>query len=213
VIRLLSIRFNLIGGRKFGRQLTLSAFAGGGVLRSSHESINGTGQNGEGCEYEFSASSNGGNLTQIGTCNALLSYQQVYASEEDVEERLGFRPSQDIAYKGKFAEAGAQIHWSSKNYGFSAGYRYRYYSRDFIDDNIESAGNTPVTSSQIVRAEFSYKPSSQWRLSLTAKYQTAPFLDDLPLLYTAFTSNRYDNESSISYRLGVSWMFEKVGSK
>jgi len=206
-----ALSFNVIGGMKFGTQLTLSTFAGGGVVRTSHESINGKGQSGEGCEYEFSANGAGGNLTQIGSCNALLNYQQIYASEEDVGERLGFRPTQDIAYTGRFAESGVQIRWSSRKFGVSAGYRYRYYLRNIIDENIEASGNTSVTSSQTVHAEFSYKPSAQWQLSLAAKYQTAPFLDDLPMLYTAFTSDRYDNESSLSFQLGISWMFERLG--
>jgi len=205
-----TLSLNLIGGKTLAGGLSIPSFAGGGVVRSSHKSVNGAGLNSDGCEYVFNADGSGGNLTQIGTCNALLNYQQNYASEADVGNRLGFRPSEDIAYWGKFAEAGAQLMWTANQYTASLGYRYRHYSRNTIDQNIEASGNTPVETSHIIRTGLTYRPAAQWQMSLDAKYQTAPFLDDLPLLYTAFTSNRYVNKSSLSLRLGISWAFDKV---
>jgi len=202
-----TLYFNLMTGLKLGGGFSVRALSGAGITRSDHQSVNGVGRSADGCQYAFFTDGNGGSLDQLGSCGDVISYQQTFANEEGVEDRLGFRASRDIAYLARFIQTGAQISWASQRFAASFGYRYRRYFRGELDQNIEAEGRTPVRVSQLLDAEVSYNPTARWRLSLAATYHSAPFLDDIPLLYTAFTSERYNNADALSFRLRGSWYF------
>ena len=201
---------NVISGFTVSKRVRTKLLVGGGVTRSDHESINGIGVSNNGCQYAFAADSGGGSLRQIGVCGDVINYQQTFVSEDGVSERLGFRPSEDVAYLARFAQFGAQISWSTSSIAMSIGYRYRHYFRGKIDENITVIGNSPVNVSQTLEAEVSYQPNRRWKLTLGTTYYSAPFLDDVPMLYTAFTSDRYDNTDVLNFRLVGSWYFDGI---
>ncbi|MFK7853565.1 MAG: hypothetical protein AB8B79_05605 [Granulosicoccus sp.] len=202
-----SLDISIIGGLKLGHGFSVRALSGGGFTRTDHRSVNGVGRSADGCQYAFSTDGKGGSLNQLGTCGDVISYQQTFADEEGVGERLGFRASKDIAYLASFIQMGSEIGWSTQRFTASLGYRYRRYFRGELDQNIEDEGRTAVRVSQLLDAQLTYSPSAKWRLSFSATYHSAPFLDDIPFLYTAFTSERYHDADALSFRLGGSWYF------
>lgn len=208
-----TLAITMITGLRLGRGFSVQALSGGGLTHSDHDSVNGVGSSSDGCQYAFSTDGSVGSLDQLGSCGAVVSYQQTFASEQGVEDRLGFRASRDISYLARFVQTGAQLSWSSSRVAASLGYRYRRYFRGSLDQNIEAEGRTPVRVSQLLNAEISYKPSVQWKLSFSASYHSAPFLDDVPLLYTAFTSDRYNDTKALSLGFGVSWYFGRRVTK
>ncbi len=193
----------LTGLRPLGRGFTLVGKFGAGVVSSDHDSMQGVGQNSEGCQYVFSTDGSTGSLKQQGVCGMLVSYSQKYANEDGVEDRLGFRSSEDVAYKARFVGAGGALGWSHQAVSVSVGYRLRQYFRDRLDRRISVNGDTPTRVSQIARAIIAYSPQRRWSVSLASIYQTAPYLDEIPLLYTAFTSERYTGGGALSFQLSV----------
>lgn len=183
--------FSLSGGLSVGQVL------------SDHDSMQGWGQSNEGCQYAFSTDGSTGSLRQQGACGALISYSQEFANEDGVENRLGFRSSQDVAYRARFLGAGGELGWSHRSVSISVGYRIRKYSRGELDQRITANGDTPTRFSQVAKAIIAYDTGRRWTVSLASFYQTAPFLDDVPLLYTAFTSDRYTGGDSLSFQLSA----------
>lgn len=186
---------------------SLSAQVAAGVLESDHDYIEGQGQSREGCEYAFTASEHSGSLNQQGSCGALVSYSQEFISEQGVEERLGFLPSQDVSYRARFIEAGTGMAWTRQALSILLDYRIRQYQRGQLDIRIEDNGDTPTRVSQVVRANLSYRFSQRWSLSMSSIYQTAPYLDDVPLLYTAFTSQRFSDATALSFLISSTFTF------
>ena len=202
-----TLSLNLLMGSRLGNGFSIAAFSGGGAVHSAHNSVNGIGLSTDGCRYSFETDGSNGSLQQIGSCGDVLSYQQTYATEQGVEDRLGFRASRDIAYRARFIQAGTELRWSHQRFAASLGYRYRRYFRGALDREIAQNEGTPVRVSQIVNASFAYKFVSKLSLSLGVSYHTAPFLDETPLLYTAFTNERYHKNDAVSFNVGLSWSF------
>lgn len=186
---------------------SLSARVAAGVLKSDHDYIEGQGQSSDGCEYAFTASEQNGSLNQQGSCGALVRYSQEFTSEQGVEERLGFLPSQDVSYRAQFIEAGTGMTWTRQALSLLLDYRFRQYQRGQLDVRIEDNGDTPTRASQIARANLSYRFSKRWSLSMSSIYQTAPYLDDVPMLYTAFTSQRFSDATALSFLISSTFTF------
>jgi hypothetical protein len=184
-----------------GRGFTVGTRLAAGLTSSAHDSLQGQGQSDEGCEYEFNTSGQTGSLTQLGSCGALLRYEQQFANKDGVEDRLRFRASEDVAYQAHFIEAGLQLDWTHKAWSFSTALQARQYFRDSLDRRISANGDTPTQLSQTASVEMQYQLNRRWSLGLLSTYQSAPFLDDIPMLYTAFTRERYTGGDVLSFQL------------
>ncbi len=193
----------LTGSRPLGHGFTLLGRLSAGLVSSDHDSMQGLGQSSEGCQYAFGTDGSTGSLQQQGVCGVLVSYSQEFANEDGVEDRLGFRSSEDVSYTGRFVGAGSALGWSHQAVSVSVGYRFRQYFRDQLDRRISINGDTPTRVSQTAQAIVAYRPGRRWTLSLAWIYQTASYLDEIPLLYTAFTSERYTSGDSLSFKLSV----------
>lgn len=201
------LMMGLVAGLPLGHGFALTARLGAGLIHNSHDSMQGQGQSVEDCQYAFMTTSQTGSLTQQGSCGALISYSQQFANEDGVEERLGFRSSQDVSYRARFIEAGADMAWGHKAISLTLGYRIRRYYRDHLDQRIEANGDTPTRFSHVSRATVSYRLNRRWSLSLASIYQTAPYLDDVPMLYTAFTSQRFSGANALSFQVRSTFTF------
>ncbi|NND92318.1 MAG: hypothetical protein HKN42_15775 [Granulosicoccus sp.] len=199
----LTLSAGLKGARLLGRGFSFSGNLSAGIVASDHNSMQGQGESSEGCQYAFETNGSTGRLQQQGVCGALVSYSQDFASEDGVEERLGFRSSQDVAYQARFVEAGGGLGWTHRTLSFSLGYSFRQYFRDRLDQRISSNGDTPTRVSQMARAVMAVRLGRRWTVSLASIYQSAPYLDEIPLLYTAFTSERYSAGDSLSFQLSA----------
>lgn len=202
-----SLTAGLFAGLPLRHGFALSSRVAVGVLSSDHESIEGQGQSGDGCEYAFTASERSGSLIQQGSCGDLLSYSQEFNSEAGVEDRLGFLPSQDVSYRARFLEAGAGLGWTRQALTLMLDYRIRRYQRGQLDQRIQDNGDTPTRISQIASANVSYRLSERWSVSMSSLYQSAPYLDQVPLLYTAFTSNRFSKSTALSFLFSTTFTF------
>ena len=193
----------LTGVRPLGNGFTFLGRLSAGLVSSDHDAMQGQGQSSEGCQYAFSTNGATGSLQQQGVCGVLVSYSQEFANEDGVEDRLGFRSSEDVSYKARFVDAGGGLGWSYRLVSVSVGYRFRQYFRDGLDRRISVNGDTPTRVSQIATAIIAYRPGRRWTVTLASIYQTASYLDDIPLLYTAFTSERFTDGDSLSFQLSV----------
>jgi len=200
-----SLTAGLFAGLPLRNGFALSSRLAAGVLSSDHEYIEGQGQSGDGCDYAFTASDQRGSLIQQGSCGDLLSYSQVFNNEEGVEERLGFLPSQDVSYRARFFEAGAGLSWTRQALSLMLDYRIRRYQRGQLDQRIQDNGDTPTRISQIASANLSYRLNERWSVSMSSLYQSAPYLDHVPLLYTAFTSNRFSKTNALSFLFSLTF--------
>lgn len=202
-----TLSVGLSGSRLLSKGFTLAGRVNGGMISSDHESMQGVGKSQDDCSYSFTTDGTTGSLVQLEACGPLVSYSQQFANEDGVEDRLGFRSSQDVAHSARFMEIGGGLGWSHQSISIDIDYRLRQYYRDTIDDRISENGDTPTTVSQTARAALTYRLGRQWSLSLASIYQTAPYLDEIPLLYTAFTSERYTGGDALSFKLSASlWL-------
>ena len=200
----LTLTGGLSGTRPIGRGFSFSGRLNAGLVVSDHDFMQGEGESSEGCQYAFVTNGSTGSLQQQGVCGALINYSQEFANEDGVEDRLGFRSSEDIAYQARFVEVGAGLGWAHRAVSFGLSYRFRQYFRGRLDQRITDNGDTPTRVSQVARANIAYRLGGRWTVSLASIYQSAPYLDEVPLLYTAFTSERYTGGESLSFRLSAS---------
>ena len=199
-----TLSIGLSGSRLVSKGFKFAGRVNAGMISSDHESMQGVGKSQDDCSYSFSTDGSTGSLVQLETCGPLVSYSQQFANEDGVEDRLGFRSSQDVAHSARFLEVGGGVAWSRQSISIGVDYQFRQYYRDTIDERISENGDTPTTFSQTARAALTYRLGSNWSLSLASIYQTAPYLDEIPLLYTAFTSERYTGGDALSFKLSAS---------
>lgn len=175
----------------------------GGFSHTSQKSVKGASRLSNQCNYEFNATESGGSVHQLGQCGQVVSFKQTYPNDAALNNRLGFSVAKDVSYRDYFLGTGVSLGWSIGPFLLNTGYQFRQYFRPTIDDRIRAAGGAPVTRSHNAFASTSITLFTHWQVNVNATYQSAAFLDDIPLLYTALTHQRYGGKGVIRYALSL----------
>ena len=182
----------------------VAAMIGIGRTHATHEGLGGNAVDADGCAFDFEASGGAGELALVEPCGSLVTYSERYANEAGIEDRLGLAPSVDLEHEGNVLQAGAALSHPFGRVDLTLGYVYRRNDRDAIDDRLRERDAAFVTTSHTTSLTLGYDVGGGIGVAAGVNYRSTSYLDELPLLYNAFTSERFSG-NALSF--GGAFMF------
>ena len=201
-----SLALDLSSRTAIGPRLTLSALAGIGWNRSAHRRLYAAGDDGEGCRYAIDADEERSELVLLEPCGKVLAFRETYANERDLDARLDFAPSVDLEQSALLLRGGLALGYRAGRTDLSLAWRHTHHERDALDERIRAEGGTVVDSSRLLALNVGFRASRRLRLNASVERRSTAYLDELPLLYSRFTSERFASDT-LSFGLGASISF------
>ena len=201
-----SLSLDLASRTPIGSRLTLSTLVGIGWNRSAHRRLHAAGDDGEGCRYAIAAGDGRSELALLEPCGSLLAFNEIHANEHDLEARLNFAPSVDLEQRALLLRAGVALGYRAGRTDLSLSWRHTHHERDALDERIRDEGGTVVDSSRLLSLDVGLRASERVRLHASVQRRSTAYLDELPLLYSRFTSERFASDT-LSFGLGASLSF------
>lgn len=160
------------------------------------------------CDYTFEFSNSGGNVEQVNQCGNVTALSRTYPSDATVDQEFGVSPAVDFRNRSTFGRIGAGFSRTHNAWLFSANYYYQRYYRGQLDKRINADGARVHSHNHVLSGKADYRLSNGLTLSATAEYQRHAYLDEIPVLYTKLTSDRFNNSAvfftvNINYRVSL----------
>ncbi len=156
------------------------------------------------CEYQFNFSNNGGSVNQLNQCGDITALSRTYPDDNTVQQEFGVSPAIDLRNNSLFSKVGFGF---SKDYGkwtFNSHYYFQKYHRDQLDKRIELSQNTAYDRNHVVSTTVQRTITNKLTLSAHAEYQLHRYLDEVPVLYTRLTSERFKDDA-VFFSLGLTY--------
>ncbi len=191
--------------RKLSDQTAYSVQIGGGVTRVRYDALAGNASSADGCRYTFSVDSDNAVLTQQQACGQIESYQRHYPTGASIENQFGFSIEKDLEYVSHYWRVSADVrHQLTRRVGVGLTFIYHHHERPQMDERVNLQAGSPRSSSQTLRASAGYALTPKLSLISSASYRVAPFLSELPMLYSTFSYDKFDDRAltfSLALRL------------
>ena len=187
-------------------RLTVSALLGVGWTRSEHGRLSAVGSDARGCRYGIEAADGKGRLALLESCDQLLALEERYPDERGMKRRLDFAPSEDLTQQAVVMRAGLGVGYRIGAADLTLAWRRSLHERVALDRRIEAAGGATVDTNDLLSLQADYRASRRLRLHASVQRRSTAYLDELPLLYSRFTSARFASDT-LSFGLGASLSF------
>ena len=192
------LQADLIGTWKLSSSLDLSAQLGGGSTRLDYAALTATTRR-NGCSYKLSFTGNDIFGELAGTCNASGGViRQFFDSSGD----YGVDVAKEIAWRGRFAQAGLNLAWRDGPWALQGGFLLHLVRRDDVDNILASRASPVYRRNQIIALEAGYDVSQNLGVFARSELSSHLFLHDLPVTYNTSTSGRFGSRFSL-FSLGL----------
>jgi len=156
-----------------------------------------------GCDYALVFNGNDiyGSLAQ--DCNATGGViQQFY----DSSGAYGVDVAPEIAWRGRFWQWGASLHWQGDPWSYKLGYLYHAVQREAVDSILASRGKPHFAQNHLVLLQSDYRISPNVYLLGRVQLSSNLFFSEMPVTYNSSTSERFGSKYSV-FSLGIRWAF------
>jgi hypothetical protein len=188
------LQADLVATWPVSSQLDLTVLLGGGVSRLRYGGLTATTQI-NGCDYHLKFTGNDifGNLIEPCTGGGGAVIRQFYDSSGD----YGVDVAREIAWSGRFMQAGGNAQWRNDAWLLTGGYLFYSIRRDDVDDILAKRGNPVVRHNHQLMVEAAYKVNPTWSPFVRAQISSNLFFNDVPVTYNASTSGSFDSGYSV----------------
>lgn len=189
-----SLQADLIGTWVLSPALDLSAALGVGTTRLAYGSLSATTTR-NGCPYQLSFNGNDifGNLAGPCADTGGGVIRQFYDRSGD----YGVDVAPEIAWHGRFVQAGISASWRTGDWTWRGGYLLHVASRDGIDDILARRGDPVHKVNHIVAAEAALRLHANLSAFARAQISNKLFFNDLPVSYNTSTSSSFGSRYSL----------------
>jgi len=192
------LQADLLGTWVLRPGLDLTALVSVGSIQLSYGGLTATTTR-SGCHYDLQFNGNDifGNLAA--PCESSGGViQQFYDSSGE----YGVEVANEIAWRGRFAQAGLNLRWAAGPWTLKAGYLVHAVRRDAIDDILRERGRPVHEHNRILALQGDYRITPTLSVLLRAQLSSNLFFNDLPVTYNSSTSANFGNRLSL-YTLGM----------
>ncbi len=181
---------------------TVNASLGLGRVKLQYDALTATTRR-NGCSYDLSFTGNnifGQLIEPCDSPNGVI--RQFFDSSGD----YGVDVAREIAWSGRFWQAGVNARWQGERWGWTAGALLHQVRREGVDDILASRGDPVHTRNLLLALEARY--SVRPNLTLFARTQASSrlFFNDLPVSYNSNTSGSFGRKYAL-FSLGVRGSF------
>jgi len=148
-----------------------------------------------GCDYNLQFTGNDifGNLIEPCSGSGGAVIKQFYDSSGD----YGVDVAREIAWSGRFMQAGVNAQWRNDVWSLAGGYLYYTIKRDDVDDILASRGNPVYRHNHQLMFEAAYKVHPNLSPFIRAQINSNLFFNDIPVTYNASTSGSFGTALSV----------------
>lgn len=189
-----NLQADLIGTWALSPALDVSASLGGGVTRLSYGGLSATTTR-NGCPYQLTFNGNDIFGTLAGTCTDQGGgvIRQFYDRSGD----YGVDVAREIAWQGRFMQAGINTRWRNGAWTLRGGYLLHATQRDDVDGILARRGDPVHRRNHIVTAEAAYQFHPQLSVFMRAQLSSNLFFNDIPVTYNTSTSGSFGKRYSL----------------
>jgi hypothetical protein len=191
-------QLDLIGTWALTPALDISATLGVGSTELEYERLNATTRR-NGCSYdlEFNGNDIFGNLA--GPCTSTSGViRQFYDSSGD----HGVDVANEIAWSGRFYQAGINAAWRTGAWTLLGGYLFHEVRREAVDDILTARGHPVYRRNETFTLETAYQFHANLGAFVRAQVSSNLFFSDIPVTYNTSTSDSFGNRYSV-FTLGL----------
>ncbi len=147
------------------------------------------------CDYQFEFGQSGGSVELSDPCGDMTALSRIYPNDATVNQEFGVSPANDLRNRAVFTRVGIGVSKSFSTWSVGANYYYQQYFRDKLDNSIESSGNNTYKYNQVLSLTARRQLTRQITLGAQADYHRHRYLDEVPVLYTRLTSDRFEDDA------------------
>lgn len=187
------LQVDLIGTWALSPSLDFSAQLGGGSTRLDYGSLAATTRR-NGCDYRLTFTGNDifGELAK--PCNVSGGViTQFFDSSGD----YGVDVAKEIAWRGRFLQAGVGARWLIGDWTLAGGYLFHRVQRQDIDDILASRGGAVHRRNHLFTADAAYRLHPNLSVFGRAQVNSNLFFNDIPVTYNTSTSARFGSRYSL----------------
>jgi hypothetical protein len=189
-----SLQADVIGTWVLSPALDLSAALGVGATRLAYGGLSATTTR-NGCPYQLSFNGNDifGNLAGPCADTGGGVIRQFYDRSGD----YGVDVAPEIAWRGRFVQAGFSASWRTGGWTLRSGYLLHVAKRDGVDDILARRGDPVHKVNHIVAAEAALRLHPNLSVFARAQISDKLFFNDLPVSYNTSTSGSFGSRYSL----------------
>lgn len=178
--------------------LDVSAALGAGTNRLDYRALAATTTR-NGCKYKLSFNGNDifGELAR--PCQ---SQGAVIRQFFDSSGSYGIDVAREIAWRGRFMQAGINADWRSGPWTARGGYLLHMARRDAVDDILARRGAPSFKHNHVVTLESGYRFQPRLTGFVRAQLSSNLFLNDMPVTYNTSTADSFSHRLSV-FTLGL----------
>jgi len=187
-------RASLSQNKKLTTHTSYTLFSGVGQTVSQHSGIGGLAIDASGCSYDFQFFTEGGTVDQRDRCGAVRTMKRVYPNESSIEREHSIAPQRDMQNNAWFYRVGGNLTARFRSWQTQLAFYHQRYVRDELDARIRSFGGEIIDRNNVIALQATRFVSSRLSYTAVLEYNQHQFLDDLPVLYTRLTSDRFSDD-------------------
>jgi hypothetical protein len=188
------LQADLVATWPLSSQLEVSALVGGGRSQLRYGGLTATTTR-NGCPYDLVFTGNDifGTLARPCTGNGGGVIRQFFDSSGD----YGVDVAREIAWSGRFLQAGANVRWVRGDWQLAGGYLFHTQRRQHVDDILARRGDPVHRHNHVIVAEAAWRVQPMLQVFARAQLSSNLFLQDVPVTYNASTSGSFGNRFSL----------------
>ena len=187
------LQADLIGTWLLTPAIDLSAALGGGSLKLAYGGLAATTTR-NGCNYDLAFSGNDIFGTLAGPCSASGGVIRQFL---DRSGDYGVDVAREIAWHGRFVQAGLNAGWRSGPWALRGGYLFHAVQRDGVDAILADRGLPVQRHNHVVTLESNYQLTPWLGLLTQAHFSSKLFMHDLPVTYNSATSASFGSHTTV----------------
>lgn len=200
-------RASLTQEKSLTDRIRFGYFSGVGQTISSHRGLVGTGVDSSGCKYDFQLSTDSGVVDQQDICGNIYSMRRTYPDESSIYNDLQVSPRSDLQNNAWFYRVGGTLTSSFKYWQTKLEFYHQRYIRKELDRRIRNQGGEVYDANNVFSFQAIHFVTKNLSYGATLEYHKHQFLDELPVLYTRLTSDRFAGDVvhltlQLNYMLG-----------
>ena len=191
------LQADLIGTWNLSPSTDLNLVLSAGTTRLGYGSLSAT-TTLDGCSYQLDFTGNAVHGVLARPCNAGIYLQEIY----DDSGRLGIDVAKEIAWRGRFVQAGVGAVWYAQAWTFRSGYLFHAIKREAVDAILEQRGLPAYGHNHTIVLQAEYRLHARISAFARAQLSSNLFFNEIPVTYNTSTSERFGHRYSL-YSVGL----------
>ena len=183
------LQADLIGTWDLSPSTSVTLLAGGGATQLHYGALSATTKlNGCITDLAFNRNSIHGQCVQNGVVQS-----QFFDSSGD----YGIDLVKELAWRGAFAQVGANVRWQYGDVTLRAAYLYFGIQRDAVDQILASRGKKQYATNDVLTLDADYRVHKHLSLYGRSEFMTHLFFNDIPVMYNSSSSSNFSRKYSL----------------